>query len=77
MSGEAAIQAVRDRIKQATESAVELRGQAEAAEEEMRELQQERDAQSGGRVKALSSQADDLAKRCAASVLLLLHTCFC
>lgn len=62
-SGEAAIQAVRDRIQQATESAAELRGQADAAEVEMRELQQERDAQSGGRVKVLSSQADELAKR--------------
>lgn len=77
MSGEAAIQAMRERIQQATESATELRGQAEAAEEEMRELQQERDAQSGGRVKALSSQADELAKRCAASFLPFLHSCFC
>ena len=63
MSGEAAIQAVRDRIQQATDSAAELKGQAEAAQEEMQELQQERDAQSGGHVKALSTQADDLAKR--------------
>ena len=47
-SGEAAIQTVRDRIQQATESAAELRSQAATAEEEMQELQQERDNQSGG-----------------------------
>ena len=37
---------------------------AEAAEAEMQELQQERDNQSGGRVKALTAEADELAKRC-------------
>ena len=71
-SGEAAIQAVRDRIQQASESAAGLRGQADAAEEETRELQQERDGQSGGRVKTLSAQADELAKRC-----LLPQLCSC
>ncbi len=52
-----------DRIQQASDSAAELRGQADAAEAEMQEFQQERDNQSGGRMKALSSQADELAKR--------------